>query len=106
MAVDLTVLGQTSNITLSATANNVTEVDLPEFANKIVVQFIGADGKMADTGVDGQPIGGTYLTIQQDTLVEIEIYDRPGNTNRQTKYFASATSSTVMQILPLRSSLR
>jgi hypothetical protein len=105
MAVSLNDLGEIANVTLSATANNVTEVTLPQFCNQMTVRFVGAAGKIADVGTDGQPIGGVFLTVSADTSAEIDLFNRPGNTARQVRYFASGTANTVVQILPVRSSL-
>lgn len=105
MAVSLDDLGVIANVTLSATANDVTEVTLPQFCNQMTVRFIGAAGKIADTGIDGDPIGAVYLTVSADTSAEIDLFNRPGNTARQVRYFASGTANTVVQILPVRSSL-
>lgn len=105
MAVSLTVLDQIANVTLSATPNNATEVTFPTFANQFTVRFVGAAGKIADTGTDGAPIGAVFLTVSADATVDVELENRPGNVTRQVRYFASATANTVVQIVPVRSSL-
>ncbi len=106
MAVSLDVLGEIANVTLSATPNNATEVTFPEFANQFTVRFVGATGKIADTGTDGAAIGAVFLTVSADTTIEIDLTNRAGIETRQVRYFASGTANTVVQIVPVRSALR
>lgn len=106
MAVSLTQLDDIANITLSATPNNATKVTFPEFCNAVTVRFVGAAGKIADTGTDGAAIGAVFFTISADTTTEIDLTNRAGNGSRQDRYIASGTANTVVQIVPVRRSLR
>lgn len=86
-------------ITLSGTADNLTEVQIPTWAWRVTVEFIGAAGKIAFTGTDGAAIGTDYLTIPGDSIYEIGI--RHGADHKMfagSIYLASATASLVVEV--------
>ncbi len=93
MATTLTVIGLPVRITLGD-ADDVTRVDMPEFANGLLVQFIANAGKLAVTGTDGEAIGAAYETIAAATPVA-----RP-RFGRRAFYLASADAGTVVEVTP------
>lgn len=105
MAVTLATLGTAKRITLSATPNVATEVNMPAFANVVEVQFIANDGKVAESGTDNAALGSDFTTLQSDTLYRIELLPKAGVTTAQKRYLASATGSTVVEVRALRSAL-
>lgn len=105
MAVTLATLGTSKRITLSATPNVATEVNMPAFANVVEVQFITNDGKVAESGTDNAALGSDFTTLQSDTLYRIELLPKAGVTTAQKRYLASATGSTVVEVRALRSAL-
>jgi hypothetical protein len=85
-------------------ANVATQCTLPARARRISIQFITNDGKYAVTGTDAAAIGSDYMTLQSDTLYEIDLVDANPDVARKgvgasfSIYLASATGSTVVEV--------
>tara|TARA_R110002020_G_scaffold276082_1_gene491365 strand:- start:116 stop:433 length:318 start_codon:yes stop_codon:yes gene_type:complete len=99
MATDLSavVLPYVKRLTLSGTPDNLSEVNLPEAATKLSLQFISADGKAAWAGTDGAAIGSDYGTIAADGWFEVPLRGR-NRCARSAVFLASGTASTVVEI--------
>ncbi len=94
-----TPLPNVKRITLGG-SDVATEVELPEASGIVSLHFISNDGKAAFVGVDLDPIFVDYATIPADTWVELRW--KPGvqnNTGRTSIFLASATGSTVVEVL-------
>jgi hypothetical protein len=77
-----------------------TEVNLPPDTGTVSIRFIANDGKVAFEGVDDDPIGATFVTFDADTLQPLVWKSSLKNNTGRTKiYLASATGSTVVEVL-------
>lgn len=91
------VLPIVRRVTLSATPDALTEVQLPTAATKVTFQFIDNAGKYTFEGSDTAAIGSHYGSIAADAWIEIPLRGR--NTGARTSvYFASGTGSTVIEV--------
>lgn len=82
-------------ITLSATPNNATQVNLPAYAEAVLVHFIANDGKVHWSGTDAAAIGTNYLTIPADNVVQLDM------ASRSVIFLASATASAVVECVAI-----
>ena len=99
MAEDLSavVLPYVKRVTLSGTPDNTTEINLPEAATKLSLQFISNAGKAAWTGTDDTAVGSDYGTISADGWFEIPLRGR-NKCARSAIFLASGSASTVVEI--------
>lgn len=86
-------------ITLGS-SNVATRVILPRDCRRVAIKFETNAGKYSTTGTDGQAIDGTdYATMAADTWHSLAI-SRQSHGFPADVYLASATGSTVVQVLP------
>ena len=86
-------------ITLGS-SNVATKITLPRGTRKVSVKFETNAGKVSSTGTDAQAIDGTdYATAAADVWHTFDV-SREAHGFPAAVYLASATGSTVVQVLP------
>lgn len=99
MAATVSV-GSTQKVTLSATPDVATRLDVANGVRAVEIRFYDAAGsayvvgKLAATGADGQAVSASHLRIGAG-----ELYERPiPYGGGSVLYVASATASAIVEI--------
>lgn len=86
-------------ITLGS-SNVATKVTLPRDCRRVAIKFVTNEGKYSTAGTDASAIDSTdYATMAADTWHSLAV-NRLSHGFPGAIYLASATGSTVVQVLP------
>lgn len=86
-------------ITLGS-SNIATQVNIPNTAKRVSIKFITNAGKVAFEGDDADTVDSNYATFEADVWIQLNwsVFG-PQNKGREAVYLASATGSTVVEVL-------
>lgn len=101
MATSLTAVGNTGistqRVTLG-TAGTLEEFTVPGRVHKVSFQFADGNGRLTHTGTDGGAIGSDYLSLNQQTLIELRPASGPGRRGLSGSVFFLAGDSNGLTV--------